>query len=56
MAIKTEEKPESCTAWDRILVCADLDEDCDEVVDHLACWMYDMGRGRCPWCSMPERK
>lgn len=35
----------------KIPTCQDLDEDCPDVEDHLACWMYDMGKGRCPFCS-----
>lgn len=31
--------------------CADLDEDCPTVENPLKCWLYDMGRGRCPHCS-----
>lgn len=35
----------------QIPLCQDLDEDCPDVEDHLACWLYDMGKGRCPFCS-----
>ena len=35
----------------KIQVCADLDEDCPDVECHLSCWLYDMGRGRCPYLS-----
>lgn len=36
-------------------VCADLDEDCAAMENHLKCWLYDMGRGRCPYCSSTGR-
>lgn len=55
MATKLE-TAEECTELEKIPVCADLDEDCDDIEDHLNCWLYDIGRGRCPWCSMPEEK
>ncbi|SFQ82580.1 hypothetical protein SAMN03159489_05986 [Pseudomonas sp. NFPP07] len=28
-------------------ICKDCDEDCEEIQDHLGCWLYDMGQGRC---------
>lgn len=31
-------------------LCADLDEDCDDL-DHLNCFLYDPGKGRCPYLS-----
>ncbi len=34
---------QSCTT------CSDLDEDCDGVADKVHCWMYDPGRGMCPY-------
>lgn len=36
--------------------CADLDEDCPTVGNHLGCWLYDMGRGRCPYCTSTGRR
>lgn len=35
--------------------CADLDEDCPTMENPLKCWLYDMGRGRCPYCSSTGR-
>lgn len=52
--MNVQQAPKESTAdeaWKKIPVCADLDEDCPEVTDHLACWLYDMGRGKCPFCS-----
>lgn len=47
----TKEAPAPATEeLERIPVCSDLDEDCPTVPDHLACWLYDLGKGRCPWC------
>lgn len=37
-------------------ICADLDEDCPTLENHLACWLYDMGRGSCPYCSSTGRR
>lgn len=36
--------------------CADLDDDCPTVENPLKCWLYDMGRGRCPYCSSTGRQ
>jgi len=35
-------------------LCADLDEDCDEVDNKLRCWLYDPIKGRCPFLSRKE--
>lgn len=29
--------------------CSDRDEDCHNVVDKTACWLYDPARGMCPF-------
>lgn len=32
-----------------ITVCADLDADCHDIKDKTACWLYDCGKGICPY-------
>lgn len=32
-----------------IPICSDRTDDCDEVVDKLHCWLYDMSKGPCPF-------
>lgn len=56
MIILEVEKQEAVTEAERIPVCLDFDEDCEYVEDHLACWLYDMGKGMCPYCSSCEDK
>lgn len=29
--------------------CLDLDDECVDVKNHLACYLYDTTRGRCPF-------
>ena len=29
--------------------CSDHDEECVDVVDKVHCWLYDPGRGMCPF-------
>jgi hypothetical protein len=29
--------------------CSDLDDDCPGVINKVKCWLYDPGRGMCPW-------
>jgi len=45
------EVDETTEALRKIPICEDLDEDCPDVECHLSCWLYDMGRGRCPFLS-----
>lgn len=46
--IETVEVEDACS---REPVCLDKDEDCEDMENHLHCWMYDMGRGRCPYLT-----
>lgn len=32
-------------------ICRDKDEDCEGMDDYLGCWLYDMGKGRCPYLA-----
>jgi hypothetical protein len=32
-------------------ICKDRDEDCEDIEDHLGCWLYDMRQGRCPYLT-----
>jgi len=41
---------------ERIPICSDLDDDCKSITDPLACWLYDMGKGLCPYCSSCKPK
>ena len=34
-----------------IPICSDKDEDCKFVVDKMACWLYDIPKGRCPFLT-----
>jgi hypothetical protein len=34
----------------RVPICSDLDVDC-QLLDHLRCYLYDPGKGRCPFLS-----
>jgi hypothetical protein len=29
--------------------CTDYDEDCADLEDKVGCWLYDPGRGMCPY-------
>lgn len=32
-------------------ICRDKDEDCEDIEDYLGCWLYDMGKGCCPYLT-----
>lgn len=32
-------------------ICKDYDEDCEDLPNHLHCWLHDMGQGRCPYLT-----
>jgi hypothetical protein len=32
-------------------VCKDHDSDCEDIEDRIGCWLYDMGKGRCPYLT-----
>lgn len=36
-------------AQEKKCTCADHDEDCDDLEDKVGCWLYDPGRGMCPY-------
>jgi hypothetical protein len=29
--------------------CSDHDEECEDIADKVNCWLYDPGRGMCPF-------
>lgn len=33
---------------DEVKYCSDFDEDCEDVVCKMACWLYDKETGICP--------
>lgn len=32
-------------------ICRDHDSDCEDIEDRVGCWLYDMGKGRCPYLT-----
>lgn len=45
IAVRAEDPPP------REPICKDYDKDCEDLPDHLHCWLHDMGQGRCPYVT-----
>lgn len=39
-----------------IRTCADCDEDCHDIENKVVCWLYDPGRGMCPYLRPHQDK
>jgi hypothetical protein len=56
MTTDSYELPEPVAKKEAQCTCADHDEDCPGLEDKVGCWLYDPGRGMCPYLRAAIRK